>query len=329
MPRPTKTFESELNKCLVVIDEVLNVEGTPLSARPLNAATLFVKDFVKEISGDTKERYYEKPWFAAIFARVLKWYQRKYGQALDERNRGFPGAVILHGVPFAIAVPLTHSEPDVPGETVWCSFEASLGRMERPRSWLERPPSLEALSARESTRLDRDLAMLTKLIRTIHLNLMTASVSARAFDEMRNVALLSLANAARHICSATEHSLSLAIWDLSYALENTMKCLIIQSGKEFSRVHDLSILLRECARAGKRPFPKSSLRFLPKGKKIIAHRYGRAMPGGLKATYAAYVATLQRLVRITEKLDRRFDFSEARFLFKRPPWYDDLPEFQT
>ncbi|HYS88533.1 MAG TPA: hypothetical protein VEN78_26550 [Bradyrhizobium sp.] len=328
MPRRKKTFESELERCLVVIDEALSARDTPLSNRPLEAAKIFVKDFIKEIRGDTKERYYEKPWFASIFARVLKWYQDKYGQALEKRDKGFPAAVMVHGVPFAVAVPLTHGEADVPGETVWLSFETNLGRNEQPRSWIQSPPSLEALSARESKRLDRDLAMLTTSIRTINLKLMTASFSVRAFDEMRNVALLSLASAARHICDATEHSLPLAIWDLNYALENAMKCLILQSGEDFSRVHTLGVLLRECAKAGKRPFPKTSLRFLPNDKRVIAHRYGRAVPGGLKAAYAAYEMSLQRLVHITEKLDRKVDASRLRILLKRPRWYDQLPEFQ-
>ena len=324
-----KTFETELEKCLVVIDAVLSAGDTPLPSRPLEAATLFVKDFIKEIHGDTKEGYHAKPWFAAIFAHVLKWYQRKYGQALEERDKGFLGAIMVHGVPFAVAVPLTHGEPDVPGETTWLSFETSLGDNEQPRSWIESPPSLETLSARDSNRLDRDLAALTMSIRTINLNLMTASSSIPAFDEMRNVVRLSLESAARRICHhATKHSLSLAIWDLNYALENAMKCLILQGGAAFSRVHTLDLLLQECASVGKRPFPKTSLRFLPKDKKVIAYRYGKAVPGGLRAAYTVYQKSLRCLVRITGKLDRAIEASKLRILLKRPPWYDQLPEFQ-
>lgn len=329
MPRRKKTFESELGRCLVLIDDELNARDTPLRSRPLKAATLFVKDFISEIKGDTKERYYEKPWFAAIFAGVLEWYRQKYGRAMEKRDEGFPTVILIHGVPFSVSVPLTHSEADVPGKTVWLSFETRLGRDESPRSWIDSPPSLEALPARASNRLDRELAVLTTSIRTINLDLMTASVSAPAFDEMRSIALLSLANAGRHIREATKHSLPLAIWDLNYALENAMKCLILQGGSDFSHVHDLDLLLRETAKVGKRPFSKCSLRFLPKVKKVIAHRYGTALPGGLRAAYAAYFTALQRLVRITQKLNREGDFSGARILLKRPPWFDELSEFRN
>lgn len=127
MARQKKTFESELARCLVVIDSLLIAKDTPLSQRPLDAASLFVKEFIKEISGDTKEGYLHKPWFASIFADVVKWYQEKYGSALENREKGFPSAVVIHGVPFAVTIPLTHSEADVPGETIWLSFEATVG----------------------------------------------------------------------------------------------------------------------------------------------------------------------------------------------------------
>lgn len=329
MPRKKKTLESELGRCLVLIDEALSARNTPLLSRPLKAATLFVEDFITQIHGDTKDGYHEKPWFAAIFARVQKWYQQKYGQAMETRDNGFLCVVLIHGVPFSFPVPLTHGEPNVPGETAWLSFETTLGRTERPRSWIESPPSIEALSARASNRLDRDLAVLTKSIRTINLNFMTATIPVPAFDEMRNIALLSLANAARHIHEATKHSLPLAIWDLNYALETAMKCLILQGGTNFSHVHDLNVLLRETATVGRRPFSRSSLRFLPQDKKMIAYRYGRSLPGGLQAAYAAYSTTLQRLVRISERLDRTGDFSHLRILLKRPPWFTELPECQN
>ena len=328
MPLQKKSFETELARCLVAIDGVLIARNTPVPQRPLVAASLFVKNFIKEISGDTKEEYYKKPWFASIFAGVLKWYQEKYGRALENRDKGFPSAVVIHGVPFGLNVPLTRSETDVPGQTIWLSFEASVGQNELPRSWIESPPSLVALSARELVRLDREIASLTKAIRTIHLNLMTTVIPGPAYDEMRNIALLSLASAATHICKATPHSLPLGIWDLNYALENAMKCLILQSGNDFSRVHDLGVLLRECAKVGKRPFPKTSLQFLPNDKKVIAHRYGRALPGGLKAANATYVTAINRLVRITEKLERKIDVSKLKILLKRPPWYDQLPELK-
>ena len=146
---------------------------------------------------------------------------------------------------------------------------------------------------------------------------------------MRNISLLSLASAAAHICKATKHSLPLAIWDLNYALENAMKCLILQNGVNFSRVHDLGVLLRECAKVGKRPFPRTSLRFLPNDKKVIAHRYGSVLPGGLKAANTAYLKTIDRLIRITEKLERKIDASKLRIKLKRPPWFDELPEFKN
>lgn len=328
-PPPGTTLNDVIPDYLPDLDGVLTKMNVELSARPLRAASMFVKYFVRDIKGDTKEEYFTRPWFAVIYAVTHGWYVAKYGEGFDRSDPGFPAVIQIHDWPYLVHVPFTHPEPGDEPDTVWMSFDVRLGRDEAPRKWIQHAPNLVALSKREAMRLDRDLARLTDQVRTIHVYFMTSQDAATPrFDELRNVALLALRNAAGHIQKNTPHSLALALWEINYALENALKALIDQAGAKFSYVHDLRVLLEEAARAGRRPFPKSALAFMPSAKRVMKHRYGKSVPGGRAEVVRAYGLALDRLVRIGARLDRDLQLEHASFLLKRPPWMSMLPEFQ-
>lgn len=250
-PPPGTTLNDVIPDYLPDIDGVLTKMNVELSARPLRAASMFVKYFVRDIKGDTKDEYFTRPWFAVIYAVTHAWYVAKYGEGFDRSDPGFPAVIQIHDWP-----------------------------------------------------------------------------ASPSFDELRNVALLALRNSAAHIQKNTPHSLALALWEINYALENALKALIDQAGAKFSYVHDLRVLLEEAARAGRRPFPKSALAFMPSAKRVMKQRYGKSVPGGRAEVVRAYRLALDRLVRIGARLDRELQLEHASFLLKRPPWMSMLPEFQ-
>jgi hypothetical protein len=324
-----KTLESEIDRVLPVIDDFLGKRNLTLSQRPLEAASMWVRDFVLEVSNDTKDEYYKKPWFASIFAVVMKWYERKYGAALKGRNNTFEGVVWIYGKPFLVDVPVTHSEPEVLGETVWLSFEARVGSCEKPTLWIREPPAFDAMPARVATNLDEQLVRLTTGTRALHTALMTSDPpqGPSEFEEFRNIALLSLGAAATHIVQNTDHSISLAAWDLNFALENVLKALIAQAGQSPRHVHDLAGLLDDAKKLGRAPFPKRSIAMLPNGKEAISFRYGKRFPGGTRQIEKNYERILDLMVRVARRMERSLDATNARVLLARPPWFAALPEF--
>lgn len=321
-------FKSMLAENLELIDQLLIETNVELMSRPLHAATSLVRDGFIEIRGDTKEDFLGKQWFAAVFAMVLKWYQGKYGEAIEKTEKGFPGVVLIHGFPYVVQVPLTHGIPAEPGKSVWLSFELEVDEHETPRQWIEVPPSLGALSKGKATELDSDLRWLATSIRTINLRFMTAEYSRPKFDELRHASLLHLKNAASHIRENSRHSLALSAWDLNYALETAMKALIVQAGGTFSKLHNLKTLHADAERAGRAPFPASALKGWPKPRKVIDQRYGKPVAGGAAPAFKLYRSAIDLLVLIAGSVHVKLDFSRARLLIARPPWYDYLPEFR-
>lgn len=324
-PPPGATVNDVIPVFLVDIDQMLAEANTELHARPMKAASIIVKHYLVKIHGDTKDEYYKKPWFASIFGTVYEWYEVKYGANFNH-TPGFPAIVAIHDFPYLVEVALTHSVPGDEPDTTWLSFEVTLGNEEAPRQWIKDPPNLSALSKRQGARLDRELSRLTEQIRRIHIYFMTASRGGKTFDELRNVSILSLRNAAQQIRTNSAHSLALAMWEINYALENAMKALIDQAGGAFPRVHDLEALLREAAAVGIRPFPKSALAFMPTSKEVIKHRYGEPVAGGLPEVLRAYRLGLDRLVRIGALMERTIRTEHARVLLQRPPWLTHLLE---
>ena len=182
------------------IDQVLDAEDRELSSRPMAATDLFIDYFILEIRNAPEGKRYLQEWYALIFAIVAAWYERKYGQALHAK-RGLIGVIEIHGLPFRVKVPETYADPHPEEDTSDLCFGPSVGAIERPRSWIDMPPALDALTSRQSARLDRDLAAITKVLRTINLKFMMADPAPGLFKQHRYVSLGSLSRAAEHIVS--------------------------------------------------------------------------------------------------------------------------------
>src|SRR5688572_10083592 len=110
--KPNARLERELIKIVRLIDVSMTRRGVPLHTRPMAAATQIDKNFM-EIEGDSKDQYWEKPWFAIIFGIVQRWYEGRYGEALTTKDV-IPGVILIHSLPFRVDVPRTYSEPEKP-----------------------------------------------------------------------------------------------------------------------------------------------------------------------------------------------------------------------
>lgn len=317
-----------VKSALPSIDQLLDAEDRELSLRPMAATDLFIDYFILEIRNVPEGKRYLQEWYALIFAIVAAWYKRKYGQALHAK-RGLIGVIEIHGMPFRVKVPETYADPHPEESTSDLCFGPSPGAVERPRSWIDTPPALDALTSRQSVRLDRDLAAITRVLRTINLKFMMADPAPNLFKQHRAVALGSIRKAAEDLVNRGPGDIGAAVWEAHFALESAIKAAIAQTGTVPPIEHGLTALLRAATSAGVSIRLSKSLGFLPGAKGAIALRHGTPLKGGYRAAYRIYQRTLPLLEEIATQLQYSFGLEEgARITLKKPPWFqfmDDAP----
>jgi hypothetical protein len=313
-----------VRQALPMIDDFLQIEQRDLPSRPMVATDMFIDHFIAEgINIDLKsaERYLES-WYAVIFAIVSAWYKGRYGTALHTRP-SLVGVVEIHGLPFRVNVPENYAEPNPEQGISDLCFGPSVGASESPRNWIVTPPSLEALSSRASARLDRDLALVTKLLRTTTHKFMMADPAPKLFQQHRGAALSALRKAADLIATRGPGDVSSAEWEVHFALESAIKAAISQTGVEPPVEHQLSKLLK-FARASGTPLELSRpLGFLPGWRGAVDLRHGATLNGGYREAMRIYRTALPLVAEIATKLRYSLTLSEgARITLKRPPWIE-------
>lgn len=306
---------------LVIIDEILAKRGSELIMRPLEAAIFFVEECIVEIKGDTKEDFAEKKWFADIYRWTYGWYRERYGDALNDRKREYgKGIVRVYGTPFALNVPLTVTEDEDPGNTVWLIFPDSLMPDEIPTDWLHPKPNLEHLSLEDSKTLEQEIEFVTTSIRSIERSLSTADYPAPSSQMLGGSIAAHVETAVQGILSGKREQVSVGLWELHLAMEKALKLFLSQKSGTPPKTHDLGQLRKLAEPHAESTILDSSFRDCPTATEAISYRYGENKSVSVEAAIQTYYASL-RIVRFyASALDKTIIMNNARFLLQKPPW---------
>ena len=193
-------IESSYRICefLSAIEHFLNSTDIKLSSRPMAAMTTLLKGFISVENGPTEEPHLQE-WFAVLFAIVMGWNEKKYGVALKSKTTTLKGIIEIHGIAFTIDVPETYSVKDQETGFLKLCFDPSIDENKTPGKWIVEPPVLENLTHRQSSCLDRDLRLVTQMLRSINLNLMLGDPAPDQYKQFCAITLISICKAAEKI----------------------------------------------------------------------------------------------------------------------------------
>jgi HEPN domain-containing protein len=158
-------------------------------------------------------------------------------------------------------------------------------------------------------------------LRTIALNLHSATLEGKPDQRMAETVLTHLGAAAEYICAGNPDRLSLAAWELHLALEKTMKLLLRQHQAKVSNTHDLGKLLRLLATNRLSTPLDGRVASLPTDKQAIKHRYSEIRPRSISAIMKEYRTVLSLALAYSTKMERRYTMNNAKILIRRGPWH--------
>ncbi len=316
-------FDDLLAEVLPDFDAELAEQGIGLTQRPFRASCLFVKHCILEVKGDTKDNYWSKAWFGSLFRSVNAWYEKRYGNALQQRKPSKISTVVsAFATPFRAEVPLVVNEPALPDKTFWLSFPIAVPPSEDHMVWLVNPPNFDTSTTAERSALSYALIESATHLRATHVNLMTADHEDELTRSLAQGILPHLEKGALDIARSEPNSRSIAVWELNFACEKAIKTFLRQQRVDPPRTHDIRHLHQVAIdRFGPNEM-NSAVAVFPTEKVVVRHRYAEIPPPSLTEALSIYRAALSIADGYSHKLARTYTFDNAKFHLKMPPWLD-------
>lgn len=303
---------------LPIFDEILAKAHTPLYQRPLAATIDFVTYCIVEIKGDSKENVPGKPWFKSLYGQVAEWYSQRYGDAMKpDTNDSALGVVLIYDTPFKIEIPLSVAGKRESPTKRWFCWPNEVLEQENVFDWVANPPNFKKMSAEELSSVETDLRTVATSIRTLRINLMTATKEA---EGLASSIPSHIEKSANDILSLSGAGISSSVWELHLAMEKSLKLLIRQKGDNPPNIHDLIELCNKANHLDGVSIDIVALRNLPSHHDAIRHRYGEADELTVDRAVLNYNSSLTIVREITAALSREFVMENAAFLIQVPPW---------
>lgn len=314
-------LDEYLAEVLPDFDLFLAEQGVGLTQRAFRASLLVVKNCITEIKGDTKDNYLNKPWFRALFQAVDRWYDNRYGNALQQKSVSTVSAVILaFRTPFRVDVPLVVNEPHLPDGTFWVGLPATVSTDEDYMSWIINPPNFDSSNANEHGLVSSMLRETAAHLRATHVNLMTADYERGSTKALAAGILPHLEKGALDISRAEVNGRSIAVWELNFACEKAIKTFLKQRSVNPPLTHDIHRLHKLAVAQFGQNEMDSAVALLPSEKVAVKHRYAEISSPSLAETFSIYRAALTIVSGYSLNLMRKYAFNDAKFHFKSPPW---------
>jgi HEPN domain-containing protein len=316
-------FREYLDEVLPTVDRYLSEQQIPINHRPFQAAATVVKVYIIRVKGGDKKDYLNQPWFRLVYRSVEAWYRRRYGAALDSQQpNNALGLVLIHNTPFQLEIPLTFTEVNEPGETIWLCFPNTVAAHEKSLDWIVAPPSFENLDPLARRKLQDEIDSVAVNVRSIHVNLMTASLNDDAQFALARGIVTHIDKCVHDTMSLDSSRILIGFWEAHLAVEKALKLLIRQRGARPPNSHDLGLLCDRVESAGVKNLRRYLIKRLPTHKAAIRARYGEGYRKSAQQAVANYYRIIRILSRHTELLRRTLKFNDTKFLLKIPPWLE-------
>lgn len=312
---------------LEAIDAIQSGRGEPLHLRPLEAANLIVRHSLVSIEGDDdKDDFLEKPWFAAIYAEIHKWYVHRYGSLMKGQRNNVIGLVVHRGLPHVIEVPKTITELQKDG-LVKITFPSRLYATEDPMVWIRPRIAKRSVGLGPGRgKLSRRIAETCSALRQICSNTSSAGGVGSNVPLMASSIFMHLGKAAEAASENRKDGNSLALWDIHLACEKSIKSILAQRGIKFPKTHDLARLNALLPDLSLQRHVHRIIRRLPGEKVVIRHRYLQESGVSPSKLYAFYSLALRLCVICTSSIENEVKIADASLFLKQPPWLSQLCE---
>jgi hypothetical protein len=302
----TQSFRSYVAGFLKEFDAVLAADQVPLNRRALRAAMFFAEELVEEVSVGTKSDPIGQRWFDAVHAEILRWYAKRYGEAMNQNPDGSSrGLVLLGGAPFSLSFPLTVVRPGSHPGTRRIHFPSRLRDDEKGLAFLDTRVSVRRFAKKERAQLEEDIRAVVADTRELNRALRFATLNQKG-QQLANRAMWTVRQAVESIAAGTPDRRGLAVWELNLLGELCLKVFLHSRGVTPAKTHAVRSLHTHAVAAGLSPFTAAKLAKFPSERNAIRFRYGEKAVPSVATITELYQVALSLALHAASQCKRQF-----------------------
>jgi hypothetical protein len=307
---------------LPMIDEHLSELGVPIYERCMPAARLFVEYFVVNTSSDSKKEFLASKEFCDhIIPPVKNWYDEFYDSlAKNPKNFMLQGLITIRDQPTLLKFPSTISIVEEEGKSAWLKFLDHLDCNENTQEMIQgRSILLDKLNEPHKGNVENQISIVISRLRSISLNINGLTIDGKIAGMARSI-VGHFEKAAMDIVSYDEERIATACWEIHLAIEKVFKVYLKQKTGGFDQIHNLNKLFKSAVKENEAPFSDvdfSLINSLPSN--AIALRYAESKVAMADAVNF-YNKGLLIVRSVSDKLDREYNFANAKILMNKPTW---------
>lgn len=309
---------NELNEAIyehmLIIDKLLKESKTPIFERPFKASIIFVETAILDSTFKNQKELLQSEFFLKqIFHPTKEWYFNKYGTLAEiPIVEMYSGIVCPHGQPVLIRFSKTTRRVEDPNETAWLTFPDHFQDSEYLVEIFDNPKIFNSVLGEDKDTLIADSKRIVLMTRTINLHLMFANYCDTNTRNMAGGIWSHFEKAITDILSFDDSQVSIGCWELSFAIEKTLKVYLQQKTGSYPFSHDLMYL----GAKAKKCLPSidmNLIKLFPTG--AIEMRYSQIIVKPLQAV-DYYNIALKLVFSIVNDLPGKYKLNNASFLIK-------------
>jgi HEPN domain-containing protein len=314
-----KEFKELLNSWIPLFDEKYTNNKIEINQRPFRATIDFIKYAVTDIKNSTKEEQLSPPWFGYWHENIYAWYEEKYGDALKKKadSDNLKSFIIINKIPYILNIPNKITLQNNDNKEYWLLFPNELQENENVFNWIINKPNLEYISKNQIEKIQNDIILKCNFLRNIWVNLLITDLGDKTKNNLLKDVLLQLEYFSDDIIINLNKSYTNSIWELSFAVEKSLKSNIYSKTKRIEKTHDLHKLYNDFIKLNSE-VEKKELRWIPEENKVIKYRYGEIEEYDIEKMNQMYLEGIEIIDLSIKNIEKEIKMKNLKMLIKNP-----------
>lgn len=313
--------DEEFYKIVESIDSLISKTYKPIFQRPDFIADYILNNLIIDTSNlDLEDKNDRLKLFYLLRVSVSNWYEKKYGKLNIENpdTKDKAGFIIINGNPYKVLIPMVISRPSRRKHERWIIFPDTVYRNEMIIEYIYDCKIIDTFDDRKKSAIIRKLKKIVVYLRKIYKSLITCSVQKSKKKQITDI-WRHLNLAITNILEDYHDGVSIAIWELFFAVELAVKLLYYDKYNSVVRIHDLTKIIGmfddelKVLLLGHDFFSS-----FPNKDSCIKYRYSELIEYDLGKIHMYYMLTLDFLNITLSKLSHNINFKNGRILLKDP-----------
>lgn len=258
--------------------------------------------------------------YIAIRDRINDWYNEKYGEkAIKNPDINDPVSyVFFAGNPIQLTIPTIIARPSKKPHESWVIFPSGVMRNEDTLRYVDDQYLLRALTDVQKKSIKGKIDKNIRKIRRISLNLEFSDIpesEKQKKDIMQHMYIV-----VRNICNEYNRGVSIAIWEMFFAVELSVKLLWMDKNRDKAFGHDIKKIISKMNDQERIPLEDAVFyRKFPSFHDCIKYRYSEKVIKNIEIVNKYYNYTLDYLVIITSLLTHKLYYKKNPAILLRDP----------